>query len=140
MLLGYRWFDAKNIEPLFPFGFGLSYTRFDLSDLKAEKGGDDEVSFSVRVRNSGERAGAEVVQVYADGTGGGAPRVPHELKAYGKVFLQPGESKTVQMKTKIADLMNWDAPARKWVLSQDAFTFSAGDSSRHLPLKVSLSL
>ena len=141
VLLGYRWFDAKNIEPLFPFGFGLSYTKFDLSDLKAEKSGDDEVSFSVQVRNSGERAGAEVVQVYADATGGGGePKAPRELKAFGKVFLRPGESKTVQMKAKVADLMVWDLGAKKWALPSGEHAFQAGDSSRHLPLKISINL
>lgn len=140
VLLGYRWFDAKGMEPLFPFGFGLSYTKFDLTDFKATKSGDDEVSFSVQVRNSGERAGSQVVQVYANGTGGAEPRAPHELKAYAKVFLQPGESKTVQMKAKVDDLKYWDAASKKWTLPGGEHVFQAGDSSRNLPLKTSVEL
>ena len=140
VLLGYRWFDAKNIAPLFPFGFGLSYTRFDLSDLKVEKNGDDEVSFSVAVHNNGARAGAEVVQVYAASPGVAEPRAPRELKAYGKVFLEPGGTKAVTMKAKMADLMSWDPAAKKWVLPAGEFVFQAGDSSRNLPLRASLSL
>ncbi len=140
VLLGYRWFDAKGTEPLFPFGFGLSYTQFVLSDLKAEQSGEDAVNFSVQVRNSGERAGAEVVQVYAAPPGGEEGRAPRELKAYGKVLLQPGETKTVILKTKVADLMVWDSAAKKWTLPSGDYVFQAGDSSRNLPLKTTLGL
>ena len=140
VLLGYRWFDAKDIAPLFPFGFGLSYTKFELSGLKAEKAGDDTVSFSVQVRNTGERAGAEVVQVYSANVSGLEGHAPHELKAYGKVLLQPGETKAVQMKAKLADLMSWDPATKSWTLPNGEYQFQAGDSSRDLPLKTTLSL
>ena len=140
VLLGYRWFDTKNIAPLFPFGFGLSYTKFNLSELKIEKNGNDEVDFSVQVQNTGERAGAEVVQVYSAISSGLEPRAPHELKAYGKVLLQPGETKTVQMKAKLMDLMSWDSTAKKWTLPSGEYQFQAGDSSRSLQLKAALNL
>ena len=140
VLLGYRWFDAKNIAPLFPFGFGLSYTKFDLSDFKVEKTGSDEVSFSVQVRNGGAHAGAEVVQVYAAAPDGTEPHAPRELKAYGKVALEPGETKTVTIKAKLADLMSWNSGAKKWALPNGDYSFQAGDSSRNLPLKAFLSL
>ena len=127
VFLGYRWFDAKNKEPLFPFGYGLSYTRFALSDLKAARpDGGDEVEFAVTVRNTGERAGAEVVQMYAEPPAGGLPRPPRELKAYGKVFLQPGEARTLTLKAKVADLAAWDPAAKKWALFPGEYVFRAG--------------
>ncbi len=138
VLLGYRWFDAKDKEPLFPFGYGLSYTEFALSDLQAEKAGGDAVTFTVRVRNTGARAGAEVVQVYAAPPAGELPRPPRELKAYGKVFLEPGETKVVAMQVKTADLQTWDPTAKTWMLPPGEWVFQAGDSSRHLPLKTAL--
>ena len=137
--MGYRWFDAKNIEPLFPFGFGLSYTRFEFTGFKAEKAGD-EVHFSVQVRNAGERAGAETVQVYTAPGGGPSPYAVRELKAFGKVFLQPGETQTVQVKTKIHDLALWVEASKQWALFGTTHAFEVGDSSRNLPLKASVDL
>ena len=138
VFLGYRWFDAKNLEPLFPFGFGLSYTAFVLSDLKAERRGEEEVDVSVTVRNTGPRAGAEVVQVYVAPPAGGVPRPRRELKAYAKVFLQPGESQTVRLETKTADLATWDEVAKKWIVPAGEYVLQAGDSSRDLPLSTEL--
>ncbi len=141
VFLGYRWFDAKNKEPLFPFGFGLSYTTFALSDLKAARGnGADEVQISMSVQNTGSRAGAEVVEVYAAPPAGALPRPPRELKAYGKVFLQAGETKTVALKVKLADLAAWDPDAKKWTTFPGEYVFQAGDSSRDLPLRAALTL
>ena len=139
LFLGYRWFDAEEKEPLFPFGFGLSFTQFALSDLKAEKAGSDGLNLTVQVRNTGARAGAEVVQVYAAPPQGELPRPPRELKAYAKVFLQPGETKTVSMQIKTADLQAWDPTSKKWTLVPGEYVFQAGDSSRNLPLKAALS-
>ena len=138
VFLGYRWFDAKNKEPLFPFGFGLSYTRFALSDLKARRSGTDEVELSVAVQNTGERPGAEVVQVYSDPPAGALPRPARELKAFGKVSLQPGETKTVALKVKLADLAAWDPAEKKWTMFPGEYVFQAGESSRDLPLRAAL--
>ena len=137
VFLGYRWFDAKNREPLFPFGHGLSYTQFELTGLQAARA-TDEIGFTVQVRNTGARAGAEVVQVYAALPAGELPRPPRELKAYAKVFLQPGETKTVLLKVKTADLQTWDPASKKWTLIPGEYVFQAGNSSRELPLKASL--
>ena len=139
VLLGYRWFDAKDRAPLFPFGYGLSYTQFAMSDLHAEKAGD-AVAFTVQVRNTGARAGAEVVQVYAAAPGGEQPKAPRELKAYAKVMLAAGETKTVKLQVKTADLQTWDSAGKAWTLPSGDWVFQAGDSSRDLPLKATLSL
>ena len=139
LLLGYRWFDAKNIEPLFPFGFGLSYTRFELTDLVAARNGIDDVILTAQVRNIGDRAGAEVVQVYAAPPAPGEPgRPPHELKAFGKVFLQPGETRTLTMHLNPADLADWDVAGHQWKPARGNYTFRAGNSSRDLPLHADL--
>ena len=140
VFLGYRWFDAKDKDPLFPFGFGLSYTSFALSDLKAARNGPDEVEVSVVVRNTGSHAGAEVVQVYAAPPAGTLPRPARELKAYGKAFLQPGESRTVLLKIQCADLAAWNPADKKWTLFPGEYVFQAGDSSRDLPLRAPVTL
>ena len=140
VFLGYRWFDARDTAPLFPFGFGLSYTPFALSDLKATRDGSDAVELSVAVRNNGTRAGAEVVQVYAAPPTGALSRPVRELKAYAKVFLQPGESRTVPLKIRCADLTAWDPADKQWTLFPGEYIFQAGDSSRDLPLRAALKL
>ena len=140
VFLGYRWFDAKHKEPLFPFGFGLSYTQFAFSGLKAVRSGADAVELTAEVRNTGARAGAEVVQVYAAAPAGTLPRPPRELKAFAKVFLQPGETKTVSMQVKFADLAAWDPGDKKWKVFPGEYVFQAGDSSRDLPLRAALTL
>ena len=138
VFLGYRWFDAKNLEPLFPFGFGLGYTKFRMSNLTAAVSGPNTVRCSVDVQNTGARAGAEVVQIYAAPPADPLPRPPRELKAFGKVFLQPGESKTLDLEIKIADLATWDPAAKKWRMPAGEYVFQAGDSSRDLPLRCPL--
>jgi beta-glucosidase len=140
VFLGYRWFDAQNREPLFAFGYGLSYTQFALSDLQAARGGGGEVELSAVVRNTGARPGAEVVEVYAAPPAGALPRPARELKVFAKVFLQPGETKTVAMKLRLADLAAWDPAEKKWTLFPGEYVFQAGDSSRNLPLRAVLTL
>ena len=93
VLVGYRWYDAKGQEPLFPFGFGLSYTTFKYSDLQVSKAGD-ETTVKVKVTNSGKVAGAEIVQLYI-GCPAAAEEPPKQLRGFDKVQLKPGESKTV---------------------------------------------
>jgi len=97
--VGYRYFDTKNVEPQFPFGFGLSYTNFEYRDLKMtgyqNTGRAAKWDFSVKVRNTGRRAGAEVVEIYVHDGHAKIDRPVHELKAFRRVELQPGETKTV---------------------------------------------
>ena len=109
-----------------------------MSDLKAARHGDRAVDVSVTVRNTGPRAGAEVVQVYAEPPAGGLPRPARELKAYGKVFLQPGESRTVEMEIKTVDLAAWDPAGRAWVFPAGTYGLRAGGSSRDMPLRATV--
>jgi beta-glucosidase len=126
--VGYKWFDAEKKEPLFPFGFGLSYTTFAYSGLKADM---NQVSFTVR--NTGKRAGAEIAQVYA-GLPAAANEPPRRLVAWEKIPLAPGESKTVTLSLdpKLLSIFNEQKDA--WELLPGEYKFSVGGSSRTLPL------
>ncbi|MCU1655861.1 MAG: Beta-glucosidase [Pseudonocardiales bacterium] len=134
--VGYRWYDANHVTPLFPFGYGLSYTSFRFSDLhvsapKMSESGRVEVT--ARVRNTGTRAGAEVAQLYLDDPAStGEP--PSQLKGFQKVFLQPGQSKSVEFTISSHDASYWNSAAHGWTLGAGAYTLHVGDSSRSLPL------
>ena len=110
--VGYRWFDKNDVKPLYPFGFGLSYTTFTLSGAKVISG--DETKVSVTVKNTGKVAGDEVVQLYAEPPAGPVTRAPRELRAFRRVSLAPGASKVVEMVFKNSDLARWDVTAHKW--------------------------
>lgn len=166
---GYRWYDAKNIEPLFPFGFGLSYTTFQFSDLKvSEPDANGNITATATITNTGKMAGAEVAQLYVqppavqpqrwvDGPvfkpGDGAPapmgdagnpvvvtRPVHELKGFTRLELQPGESKTATITLNRSDLAYWDPNSKQWTVTPGAYVMWLGDSSRHLPLQAGLNL
>ena len=127
--VGYRWFDSQNIKPLFPFGFGLSYTTFRYSGLTATPG-----SVSFTLTNSGRRAGAEVAQVYVgDPPAVGEP--PRQLKGYRKVFLLPGESQRVTLPLDARSFAYWDDARHGWAVAPGRYTVSVGGSSRDLPLQ-----
>jgi beta-glucosidase len=133
LLIGYRWFDAKAIEPLFPFGHGLSYTKFDYSPLRlAVSGHDADLTLTVEcdVRNTGTRAGAEVVQLYLEPVGAGAMRPPQELKAFAKVTLAPGESKPVRLTLSARALATYDPMQPGWRVDAATFRLHLGGSSR----------
>ncbi|TDD88322.1 hypothetical protein E1293_06610 [Actinomadura darangshiensis] len=137
--VGYRHYDAKGIEPLFPFGYGLSYSTFRLSRLKVRK---DQVT--VHVRNTGERRGSQVVQVYVGGAddhgdlGPGQVAPPRRLAGFTKITLPPGASRTVTVKLDDRAFAHWDVKTHAWVTTPDTYTVLAGTSSRDLPLKASV--
>ena len=100
LFVGYRYYDKKKIAPLFPFGFGLSYTTFSYSSLRLsaqEIGPDDTLQVSVDITNTGQRAGKEIVQLYVRDEQASLQRPEKELKAFAKVQLEPGERKTVTL-------------------------------------------
>jgi beta-glucosidase len=130
LLVGYRWFDAKGIEPLFPFGFGLSYTTFRYSGLSVTpRGKGARVQFTVT--NTGKRSGAESAQVYV-----GFPKAdgepPKQLKGFEKVSLEDGQSKTVTVDLGARAFRHW---ADGWVATRGCYAISVGASSRDLPLR-----
>jgi beta-glucosidase len=138
LLVGYRWFDAKGIEPLFPFGHGLSYTTFEYANLKVGEprvtppaGGKPAVAVvRMDVKNTGSRPGVEVVQVYVSPVRPRLPRPPQELKGFARVDLRPGETRTVAV-TLGADAFAFYDPQKKgWVAEAGDYRVRVGSSSR----------
>ncbi|MEJ2571406.1 MAG: glycoside hydrolase family 3 C-terminal domain-containing protein [Anaerolineales bacterium] len=124
---GYTLFDKEGIRPAFPFGFGLSYTTFAIDNLKAVDEGD-VIRVSVEVENSGDREGAEVVQVYAGSNGADRDRPVKLLKGYRRVVLKAGEKKNIAICVKKEDLRFYNPDTTQWVLGE-AYTFYVGNSS-----------
>jgi beta-glucosidase len=139
VLVGYRWHDAKNQEPLFPFGHGLSYTTFRYDNLQVVQPGGDQAAVSVRVTNTGKREGAEVVQLYL-GFPAAAEEPPNQLKGFEKIGLKPGESKVVTMKLDKDSLGAWDTDAHGWRVYPGSYTAMVGRSSRDIRLKGSFTI
>ena len=137
--VGYRYYDSYNVEPQFCFGHGLSYTKFAYSglDLTADNGG---ATVKVTVQNSGETAGAEVVQVYVHDVLSKVKRPEKELKGFRKVFLQPGESQEIEVKLPAAAFKYYDETIKDWQLEPGEFTIEVGSSSRDIRLKDNIDL
>jgi beta-glucosidase len=136
LLIGYRWYDAKNIEPLFPFGFGLSYTTFAFSHLKiSPPSADHSVKVEFDLANTGNRAGAEVAQLYAGLPSlADVPQPPRQLKAFRRVELAAGQSTHLAIILNARSLSYWDAATHGWKVSPGIYKVSVGASSRDLPL------
>lgn len=134
--VGYRWFDAQGKEPLFPFGYGLSYTTFAFSGLSVRSAGDGATA-TFTVRNTGHRAGAEVAQLYL-GFPAAAGEPPRQLKGFSRVELAPGQSRRVTIHLDARDFSVWNAGSHAWTPVKGGFTVQVGDSSRSLPLRAPL--
>ena len=137
LLVGYRWFDTKNIEPLFPFGFGLSYTTFKYSGLKLipATGTNEVVTAQFEIENTGKVGGAEVAQLYVHQKNPALMRPEKELKGFKKVFLQPGEKQTVSIPLKKSAFEYYDDGKKSWVTDDDSFEILIGSSSRDFRLR-----
>lgn len=132
--VGYRWYDARHIKPLFPFGFGLSYTRFALGRLQVRSAAQGGRTLSTTVRNVGRRTGAEVVQLYVSfPIGSGEP--PRQLKAFRRIQLAPGGSAAVTFLLTPKMLRIWSDRTRGWIVPAGRYTAYVGMSSRDLPLR-----
>jgi beta-glucosidase len=131
---GYRWFDARGLAPAYPFGYGLSYTTFELSDLKV-----NDHSVSLRVRNTGARSGEAVPQVYLGLPGTRTvPQPPAQLAGYEKVTLAPGASTTVTIALPERSFQYYNPRTSSWALTRGCVKVMAGTSSRNLPLRASI--
>jgi beta-glucosidase len=135
--VGYKWYDAENKPVLFPFGYGLSYTTYAYSNLKVTPGKNPRVSFTVT--NTGNRAGAEVVEVYAS-LPPAAAEPPKRLVGFSKVKLNAGESKDVTVDVDPKYLSIFNVEQNGWQLLPGDYSFMVGGSSQTLPLKQSVSL
>jgi beta-glucosidase len=140
VFVGYRYYDKNHIEPLFPFGHGLSYTTFEYSKLKVKKTGDMTYLVSVDVKNTGKAAGEEVVQLYVSQKKCSVERPVRELKYFSKVNLMPGETKTVDMKLDNRAFQFYHPEKRQWTAELGEFEIIAGSSSRDLRLKDTIKL
>jgi beta-glucosidase len=135
--LGYRYFDNAAKTPLFPFGYGMSYTKFDYSNLVvpcATVTKTGVVNVSVDVTNSGSVAGDEVVLLFASYPGTTKRRSVKELKGFARVSLDAGAKKTVTLPLRVSDLKYWDKDASNWAVESGSVKVMVGGSSATLPL------
>lgn len=138
--VGYRWYDARKLTPLFPFGYGLSYTTFAFRHLTVTPAKIDAagtVTATVEVTNTGLRRGAEVAQLYV-GVPSAAGEPPRQLKAFEKVWLQPGETRRVSFKLPVHDFAIWNTAKHAWQVIGGDYRIMVGDSSAHLPVQTNL--
>jgi len=143
VLVGYRWFDRRNIEPAYPFGFGLSYTRFGLGGLQVRPTGSGRAAarVSVRVRNRGDRSGRAVPQIYVHLPGApGRVQPPRQLKAFASVGLRPGATKRVSFHLDRRDFSYWDSTRDRWRVAPGCYRIELGTSSRDIVARRSIAL
>ncbi|HEY3410464.1 MAG TPA: glycoside hydrolase family 3 C-terminal domain-containing protein [Propionicimonas sp.] len=133
LFVGYRGYDAAGTDVAFPFGHGLSYTSFGYSDLSVTSG-EAGLTVALTVANTGERAGREIVQVYASVPGSKVVRVPRELKGFATLTLEPGESRRVEIAIPREELAYWSVLDHAWVVEGGSYTIEVGSSSRDLRL------
>ena len=138
LLVGYRWYDTKKVEPLFPFGYGLSYTRFEYSNLSvspAKEGKDGMLVATFDVKNVGSREGGEVPQLYVEDLKPRLARPVKELKGFSKVFLKAGEQKSVTIPINRSSFAFYDPARRAWAAEKGDFKILIGSSSRDIRLQ-----
>jgi len=141
ILVGYRYFDTKEIEPLFPFGHGLSYTTFQYSDIKLSKeqiSEQETVEVSLKVKNIGQLAGQEVVQLYVRAKDSTVIRPDKELKGFAKVALQPGEETTIQLTLDKRSFAYYNTELKDWHVVSGQYEVLVGASSRDIRLSATL--
>jgi beta-glucosidase len=138
VFIGYRWFEQQNIKPIFAFGHGLSYTQFDVSDIQLSSKaiqGNEKITVTAQVKNIGELAGAEVVQLYLHDKKASVDRPIKELKGFDKVFLQPGETQKISIELSKRDLSFWDIKTNNWLVEPGEFEVQLGTSLDNILLK-----
>jgi beta-glucosidase len=138
--IGYRWYQSQNITPLFPFGYGLSYTKFSFSNLKVGAfNASGAATVTATVTNTGSVAGADVAQMYV-GDPAASQDPPEQLAGFQRTTLTPGQSATVSFPLTVHDLASWSAADNAWEAQAGTYSISVGDSSASLPLTGSTSL
>ncbi len=140
IFVGYRWFDQRDIDPLFPFGFGLSYTSFELDDLSFNKVSDEAFVGEIEIRNTGNHPGAEVIQIYSHDIQSSVERPPQELVGFEKVKLQPNETQLVSIQINTNDFKYYDIQRHDWHLETGDFQLRIGNSSRNIYFTEDISL
>lgn len=143
VLVGYRWFDTKNIEPLYPFGYGLSYTNFEFSDLKTNKNNynaDDTIEITFTIKNTGSFDGKEVAQLYVSDVESYVEKAEQELKGFKKVFVKSGNSEKVSLRLPAKELAYYNEIKREWITESGTYKLKIGNSSRAIKEEVSITI
>lgn len=140
VFIGYRWYASKDIPVQFPFGHGLSYTSFSLTDAVVKSSGEDKFKVTATIVNTGEVPGAEVVQLYVSDVEASVERPVKELKGFEKVYLKPGESKKISFTLTRQDLSYFDAASHSWVAEPGMFKALLGTSSENISASIDFSL
>jgi beta-glucosidase len=150
LLVGYRWFDTQKIEPQFAFGFGLSYTTFEFADLSLQSPGATDGAAArnsaiprgaqLSVKNTGQREGAAVAQLYIEPLNPSVPRPQKELKGFAKMMLKPGETRTLILPLHPADFAYYEPSKHGWIAEAGDYLIHVGDSSRSLRLSAKVHL
>ena len=136
VFVGYRHFDQNKVKPLFPFGFGLSYSSFAYKNLNiSPASGSAPVTVSFDVTNTGSRAAAEVAQLYVGDTHSSVPRPPKELKGFSKVLLQPGETKRVSIPLDSRSFSYYDVKSHAWKTEPGTFNIYVASSVADIQLE-----
>ncbi|MCR1841492.1 beta-glucosidase [Murimonas intestini] len=144
IFVGYRYYDYRGIEPRYPFGYGLSYTTFEIEGAKTDKNilnkdrDDDKITVTVNVKNTGNMTGKEVVQLYIGEKNPALVKPPKELKDFRKVEVAPGEVRQVVFVVTAAELASYDDAAGKWVVQPDEYTLYIGTSSRDIAAELKI--
>jgi beta-glucosidase len=140
ILVGYRYFDTKGIEPLFPFGHGLSYTTFKYDDVRIDAASGGGITLSFSVTNTGSREGLEVAQVYVHPTQSGELRPEKELKGFQKIKLEPGEKQQVTVALSRESFGYFSSTAKTWTVEPAVFEILVGSSSKDIRLRAAFDL
>lgn len=143
IFMGYRWYEKKNIAPLFPFGFGLSYTQFAFSELVLATDSqkvDDGVDVSFTITNQGSREGQEVAQIYVRDCAASVERPLKELKGFRKCLLAPGQTKTLHVHLDRQAFAFWSTETHAWVTESGEFEILVGNSSQDIALRQTINL
>jgi beta-glucosidase len=134
LLVGYKWYDKNLIEPLFPFGHGLSYTEFEYSELKIKKSMNDSFICSYTIKNTGDTSGSEISQCYVQPNESDNNEPIKTLQGFDKTFLNPGESKEIEIELSKRNFSSWDLSKNDWDIKYKVYDILIGSSSRDIKL------
>ncbi|REE82107.1 beta-glucosidase [Lutibacter oceani] len=143
ILVGYRWFDTKNIEPLYPFGYGLSYTNFEYSDLKTNKdtySEDEIIEVTFNIKNTGKVDGKEVAQLYVSNPKSSVEKAAQELKGFQKTFIKSGDSKNITIRLNTKDLAYYNETKKDWIVEKGSYLLKIGKSSREIIEEITINI
>ncbi|SNR31067.1 glycoside hydrolase family 3 C-terminal domain-containing protein [Lutibacter flavus] len=143
ILVGYRWFDTKNIEPFYPFGYGLSYTNFEILDLKTNQesySSNDSIEVTFTIKNTGNVDGKEVAQLYVSNPTSSVEKAAKELKGFKKVFVKSGTSEKVTIQLPVKELAYYNIEKKEWIVETGTYNLKIGNSSRNILKEISVTI